>query len=323
MPELDRYIPGVPCWIDTIQPDPDARRRVLRRAVRLGARGDDAAGRARQVPPGAARRRPRRRRRLADGDAAPATWNTYIWVDSADETAAKVREAGGSVLSEPFDIFDSGRMAFVRRPRGRGVRRLAAEPAPRRAGRQRAGQPSTSTTSTPATSRARRRSTARCSAGRRSPMGGCGRCPATATTSRRSTPGTRERTKEMGAPDALHDVVAAVSRDHGRRAAALGRDVRGRRRRRDRRAARGARRRRSLVPPFDAPWIRGTRDPRPAGRDVQREPVRAREQGPRGAGRPRLRRHQRPLGRRRSAARPPRRAAGRGRCRAGRSSRSW
>ena len=24
MPELDRYIPGVPCWIDTSQPDPEA-----------------------------------------------------------------------------------------------------------------------------------------------------------------------------------------------------------------------------------------------------------------------------------------------------------
>ena len=24
MPEQDRYIPGVPCWIDTNQPDPDA-----------------------------------------------------------------------------------------------------------------------------------------------------------------------------------------------------------------------------------------------------------------------------------------------------------
>ena len=24
MAELDRYIPGVPCWIDTTQPDPGA-----------------------------------------------------------------------------------------------------------------------------------------------------------------------------------------------------------------------------------------------------------------------------------------------------------
>jgi len=38
-------------------------------------------------------------------------WNTYIWVNSADETAAKVRDAGGTALVEPFDVMDAGRMA--------------------------------------------------------------------------------------------------------------------------------------------------------------------------------------------------------------------
>jgi predicted enzyme related to lactoylglutathione lyase len=47
------------------------------------------------------------------GPGAPATavWNTYIWVESADETAAKVREAGGTVVTEPMDVMDAGRMA--------------------------------------------------------------------------------------------------------------------------------------------------------------------------------------------------------------------
>jgi uncharacterized protein len=40
-------------------------------------------------------------------------WNTYIWVDSADETASKVREAGGAVAMEPFDVLDAGRMAVL------------------------------------------------------------------------------------------------------------------------------------------------------------------------------------------------------------------
>jgi predicted enzyme related to lactoylglutathione lyase len=44
--------------------------------------------------------------------AQAAMWNTYFWVDSADETVSKVREAGGSVLMEPFDIGpDAGRKA--------------------------------------------------------------------------------------------------------------------------------------------------------------------------------------------------------------------
>jgi predicted enzyme related to lactoylglutathione lyase len=47
-----------------------------------------------------------------------ATWNTYVWVDSADETAARVRDAGGNVLMEPFDIMDAGRMAVFADPEG-------------------------------------------------------------------------------------------------------------------------------------------------------------------------------------------------------------
>ena len=44
MPERDGYIAGVPCWIDTNQPDPERRAAVLRRPVRLGVRGRDARG---------------------------------------------------------------------------------------------------------------------------------------------------------------------------------------------------------------------------------------------------------------------------------------
>ena len=39
-------------------------------------------------------------------------------MDSADETATKVREAGGSVLMEPDDILDAGRMAVFADPEG-------------------------------------------------------------------------------------------------------------------------------------------------------------------------------------------------------------
>ena len=47
-----------------------------------------------------------------------ATWNTYIWVDDADEAAAKVQAAGGGVVVEPFDVMDSGRMAVLSDPEG-------------------------------------------------------------------------------------------------------------------------------------------------------------------------------------------------------------
>ena len=47
--------------------------------------------------PSAVRRRPRSP--IPEGAPPRATWNTYIWVDSADETAEKVRAAGGTVLT--------------------------------------------------------------------------------------------------------------------------------------------------------------------------------------------------------------------------------
>jgi hypothetical protein len=43
-------------------------------------------------------------------------WNTYIWVENADETAALVRDAGGRVVTEPFDVVDVGRTAACADP---------------------------------------------------------------------------------------------------------------------------------------------------------------------------------------------------------------
>jgi predicted enzyme related to lactoylglutathione lyase len=52
------------------------------------------------------------------GAPSHAVWNTYIWVENADAAAAKAREAGGSVVSEPFDVTDAGRMAVLADPEG-------------------------------------------------------------------------------------------------------------------------------------------------------------------------------------------------------------
>jgi predicted enzyme related to lactoylglutathione lyase len=52
------------------------------------------------------------------GAAPQAVWNTYIRVESADDAAARVRQAGGRVLSEPFDVFDAGRMGVFADPEG-------------------------------------------------------------------------------------------------------------------------------------------------------------------------------------------------------------
>jgi len=53
-----------------------------------------------------------------EGAPPQTVWNTYIWVEDADEAAAKAREAGGSVLSEPLEVMDAGRMAVLADPEG-------------------------------------------------------------------------------------------------------------------------------------------------------------------------------------------------------------
>jgi predicted enzyme related to lactoylglutathione lyase len=119
MPERDGYIPGVPCWVDTSQPEPEAALPFYRGlfgwkfedVMPEGSDGKYFIGRIRggdvaavgSIPPGA---------------PPMATWNTYVWVDSADEAASRARDAGGGVVMEPFDVMDAGRMAVLTDPEG-------------------------------------------------------------------------------------------------------------------------------------------------------------------------------------------------------------
>ena len=119
MPERDGYIPGVPCWVDTTQPDPDAAAEFygglfgweLEDVMPDGSDAKYLIGRIGGKDVGAISSQ-------QEGDPSPPHWNTYIWVDSADDTAARVRDAGGAVLAEPFDVMESGRMAVFADPEG-------------------------------------------------------------------------------------------------------------------------------------------------------------------------------------------------------------
>ncbi len=52
------------------------------------------------------------------GEAAASYWTTYIASDDVDATAEKIRAAGGTVLMDPFDVFDAGRMTIATDPTG-------------------------------------------------------------------------------------------------------------------------------------------------------------------------------------------------------------
>jgi uncharacterized protein len=117
--ERTHYPAGVPCWVDTLQPDveqatqfyaelfgweiagpgrmPDAPNGQYFVARRHGC---DVAGIASQPP------------------QAGVAWNTHVAVANLEEAWECVRSAGGTVVVEPFDALPAGRMAAVRDPSG-------------------------------------------------------------------------------------------------------------------------------------------------------------------------------------------------------------
>jgi predicted enzyme related to lactoylglutathione lyase len=116
--ERDGYQPGVPCWVDTWQHDA---------AVAVGFYTQLLGWEAEETtPPDAPRRhfmcRLRGRDVAAIGSPPAAgtspAWGTYMWVESADDTAAQAVSAGGSVVLEPFGTLDCGRMAILADPAG-------------------------------------------------------------------------------------------------------------------------------------------------------------------------------------------------------------
>jgi uncharacterized protein len=119
MMERDGYPPGVPCWIDTTQPDPESAVDFYKGlfgwefedVLPPGSPGKYFVARLHGGDVGAVGSQP-------EGAPPIAVWNTYVWVESADETASRVVDAGGTVLMDPFEIMNSGRMAEFADPSG-------------------------------------------------------------------------------------------------------------------------------------------------------------------------------------------------------------
>jgi predicted enzyme related to lactoylglutathione lyase len=119
MPERDGYIPGVPCWVDTSQPDPEGSLAFytglfgweFEDVSPEGSEGHYFIGRIRGGDVAAVGT-------MAEDVPPVPMWNTYIWVASADEAASKARDAGGKVAMEPLDVSGSGRMAMLIDPEG-------------------------------------------------------------------------------------------------------------------------------------------------------------------------------------------------------------
>ncbi len=104
MSERDGFQHGVPCWVDTWQPDADAAVDFYTQVFGWDAENTMPSGiagkhyvctlRGRDVAAVASR---------PEGAPPVTAWTTYVWVDDADETVARVIDAGGSVVKELFE----------------------------------------------------------------------------------------------------------------------------------------------------------------------------------------------------------------------------
>jgi predicted enzyme related to lactoylglutathione lyase len=114
MRERTEYPAGVPCWVDTAQPDPDAAAAFYgglfgwefedRTPAGMPGRylvgrldGRDVAAVSSQVA----------------GTAPAPAWSSYVAVDDADDAVARALAAGGSALMDPADVGEAGRVAVI------------------------------------------------------------------------------------------------------------------------------------------------------------------------------------------------------------------
>jgi predicted enzyme related to lactoylglutathione lyase len=122
MSERSQYQAGVPCWVDTLAPDPEAAMGFYQglfgwEFIGPGPMPGDAPGRyfvatlhGRDVAGVGSQA----------GTSAPAVpaWSTYVSVAAVDDAVGRVRDAGGTVVAGPMAASPAGRFAAVSDPAG-------------------------------------------------------------------------------------------------------------------------------------------------------------------------------------------------------------
>jgi predicted enzyme related to lactoylglutathione lyase len=119
MLERTTYPAGVPCWVDLAAPDLDAAVAFYSQLFTWQfeeALAPDASGRYCLA-------RLERGRVAGLGALDPVArhspaWTTYVSVDSANDTAARVIAAGGTLVAAPLAVGAAGRMALIADPAG-------------------------------------------------------------------------------------------------------------------------------------------------------------------------------------------------------------
>ena len=121
MPTRDSYAQGTPSWVDLSTTDQDAAKAFYASVFGWGyedspmpdregtytmasLQGHSVAGIAAMT--------------AEQAQQMPPAWNTYLAVDDVDAVVATVPDSGGTVMMGPFDVGESGRMAWIMDPTG-------------------------------------------------------------------------------------------------------------------------------------------------------------------------------------------------------------
>lgn len=119
MPEISSHNPGEFCWIELNTTDVAAAKQFYK-AIFDWQIEDSPAGpdmeynvlSLRDLKVGAMCKL----QANAQANGVPAHWMPYVATASADASAAKAEELGGTVLGGVFDVLDAGRIAILRDP---------------------------------------------------------------------------------------------------------------------------------------------------------------------------------------------------------------
>lgn len=118
MSERTSYAPGTPSWVDHGSPDLDASIEFYGALfgwdVPESERSEQTGGYRQAMKDG----KPVGGMMPLMQEGQPPAWTTYVSVDDAEATAAKVTDAGGSVIAEPMEVLDLGTMAIFADPTG-------------------------------------------------------------------------------------------------------------------------------------------------------------------------------------------------------------
>ena len=121
MPEITRYAQGTPSWVELTTTDDTE-------AVKFYGSLFGWVNDPQEMGPGSYYHMQQLEGlaaaaiyKMGDEERAqnvPPHWKTYFTVTNTDEAVERAKEAGGSVVAGPFDVFTAGRMALLQDRQG-------------------------------------------------------------------------------------------------------------------------------------------------------------------------------------------------------------